>query len=226
MEGDLWEHLGRTIAELCVLDRLWPEGRIGVEGAGRIAEVRASGRPLILAGLHVGNWEAVHAGLTGLGVPLACFYQRLPSRFEMALADRARRRTPVRMLDPVPASAVQARRLLALRQSAVLMFIDEYVGGRVHAPSLGRVPRAEGNIHRLARLAALTGAAVLPVHALRLGRAARFRLVVGAELDLRREPRDAAALAADQAALDAAAEAVVRAHPEQWLMATSFRWDR
>jgi lauroyl/myristoyl acyltransferase len=91
------------------------------------------------------------------------------------------------------------------------------------------VQRAEGNIHRLARLArlaALTGAAVLPVHALRRGQAARFRLVVGAELDLRRETRDAAALAADQAALDAAAEAVVRAHAGQWLMATSFRWDR
>jgi KDO2-lipid IV(A) lauroyltransferase len=226
LEGELWEHLGRTVAEFCVLDRLWREGRIEAEGHAHIEAARAAGRPLLFAGLHVGNWEAAHAGLTGLGLPLACFYQKLPSRFEMAMADRARRRTPVRMLDPVPASALEAQRLLLRGERAVLMFVDEYVGGRVHAPALGRPVQAAGNIHRLVRLAALTGAAVLPVHALRVGQAARFRFVVGPALDLRRAVRDAVALAADQAMLDAAAEAVVRAHPEQWLMATSFRWDR
>ncbi|WP_372621968.1 lysophospholipid acyltransferase family protein [Falsiroseomonas sp.] len=226
LEDGLWEHVGRVVAEFVVLDRLWSEGRIEVEGAARIEAARASGRPLMFAGLHVGNWEAMHAGITGLGVELAGIYQLLPSRFEMAMANRARRRTPIRLLDPVPASALEARRLLARRESAVLMYVDEYVRRRVQAPSLGRAPRAVGNIHRLVRLAALTGAAVLPVHALRVGRAARFRLVVGPALDLRRAPRDVAALAADQAVLDAAAEAVVRAHPEQWLMATSFRWDR
>ena len=51
-------------------------------------------------------------------------------------------------------------------------------------------------------------------------------VVIGAELALRRDPRDAAALAADQAAVDAMAEAAVRADPQQWLMAMSFRWDR
>lgn len=225
MEVALWDHLGRTLAEFSVLERLWPEGRIAVEGAEHIAAVRAAGRPLILAGMHVGNWEALHAGLTGMGLPLAVIYQRLPNRFQMAVADRARRRTPIRLLDPVPESALVARRLLESRERALLMFIDEHVRRRVHAPLLGRSPRPEGNIHRLARLAGLTGAAVLPVHALRVGPAARFRLVIGAELPLLRQPRDAAAVAADQAMLDAAAEAVVRAHPEQWLMATCFSWD-
>ncbi|PWS34857.1 hypothetical protein DFH01_21110 [Falsiroseomonas bella] len=226
MERALWRHLGRVVAEFCVLDRLWPEGRIEIAGAAHLEAALGSGRPVIFAGLHVGSWEALHAGITGRGVTLAVIYQRLPSRFEMAMANRARRRTSIRLLDPVPGSALEARRLLARRESAVLMFVDEYVGGRVQAPALGRAPRPEGNIHRLVRLAALTGATVLPVHALRCGDAARFRLEVLAEVQLQRLPRDPAALAADQAALDAAAEALVRAHPEQWLMATSFSWER
>jgi KDO2-lipid IV(A) lauroyltransferase len=226
MQRDLWRHLGRVVAEFCVLDRLWAEGRIEVAGAEHLEAALDSRRPLIFAGLHVGSWEALHVGITGIGLKLAGIYQRLPSRFEMAIVNRARRRTPIRLLDPSPAGALEARRLLARGESAVLMYVDEYVGGRVLAPALGRAPRPEGNIHRVVRLAALTGAAVLPVHAVRLGPAARFRLEVRPALRLERLPRDAAAVAADQAALDAAAEAVVRAHPEQWLMATSFSWDR
>lgn len=226
MEVALWDHLGRLLAEFSVLERLWPEGRIEVEGAERIAAVRDAGRPLILSGVHVGNWEALHAGLTGMGLPLAAIHQRMPNRFQMAVADRARRRTPLLPLGPLRGSALAARRLLETRERALLMFIDEYAGQRVHAPLLGRAPRPEGNVHRLARLAGLTGAAVLPVHAVRIGAAARFRLVIGAELPLLREPRDGAAIAADQAVLDAAAEAAVRAHPEQWLMATCFSWER
>ena len=226
MEAALWEHLGRVVAELCVLDRLWREGRIEVEGSVHLTAARDAGRPLLFAGMHVGNWEAAAAGLIGLGLPLAWFYQALPSRFDTLLALKSRTRMPVRMLHPVPSSAVAARRILAHREAAVLMFVDEYVGGRVHAPALGREARAEGNIHRLVRMAALTGAVVLPVHALRLGQAARFRLVVGPEVPMLRLPRDPGALAADQAVLDGVVDAAVRAHPEQWLMATSFRWDR
>jgi KDO2-lipid IV(A) lauroyltransferase len=225
MEGELWDHLGRTAAEFSALDRLWREGRIEVTGRHHLDAVREAGRRLIFAGLHVGNWEAMHAGITGLGVPLAGIYQRMPNRFQMAVANRARRRTPIRLLDPVPSSALDARRTLEAGREAVLMYVDEYVDGRVHAPLLGRAPQASGNIHRLARLAGLSGAAVLPVHALRLN-GARFRLVIGPEVALHRRPRDPAALAEDQAALDAVVEAVVRAHPEQWLMATSFRWER
>jgi KDO2-lipid IV(A) lauroyltransferase len=226
MEHALWQHLGRVVAEFCVLDRLWAEDRIEIAGSAHLEAALDSPRPLIFAGLHVGSWEALHAGITGCGVKLAVIYQRLPSRFEMAMANRARRRTSIRLLDPVPGSALEAQRLLARGESAVLMFVDEYVGGRVQAPTLGRAPRPEGNIHRLVRLAALTGATVLPVYALRRGAAARFRLDVLPALPLQHLPRDAPALAADQAALDATVDAVVRAHPEQWLMATSFSWDR
>jgi KDO2-lipid IV(A) lauroyltransferase len=220
-----WAHVGRCFAEFSVLERLWPEGCIAVEGAEHVATAREAGRPLIFAGLHVGNWEAMHAGISGMGVPLAGIYQRLDNRFRMGVANQARRRTPIRLLDPVPASAIVARRALDRREQVVLMYVDEDVGRRVHAPLLGRAPRPEGNIHRLARLAGLTGAAVLPVHALRLGAAPRFRLVIGPELPLLRRPRDPEALAEDQARLDAAAEAVVRPNPEQWLMLNAFRPD-
>jgi KDO2-lipid IV(A) lauroyltransferase len=226
MEVALWEHLGRTVAEFSALGRLWREGRIEVVGAAHAEAVRRAGRPLLFAGVHVGNWEAMHAGITGIGVPLCGIYQKLPNRFQMAVATAARRRTPIRLLDPLPSAALEARRLLADRSAAVLFYVDEYVAGRVHAPLLGRAPRPEGNIQRVARLAGLSGAAVLPVHAVRVGQAARFRLVIGGELPLLRQPRDAEAVAADQATIDAAVERVVRAHPEQWLMATSFRPDR
>jgi KDO2-lipid IV(A) lauroyltransferase len=226
-----WIHLGRTFAEFSVLHRLWREGRIEVAGREHLDAAIASGRPLVVAGIHVGSWEALHVGLGALGIRFSGIYQRLPNRFRMRIADAARLRSqringPGVPLAPTLGAVFEAHRLLESREAALLTYVDEFVGGRVHAPLLGRPLRVEGNIARAVRLASQTGAAVLPCYALRLGEEARFRLTFLPEVPVGTPDRGRTGIKADIAALDAAIEGVVRAHPEQWFMLHAFRPDR
>jgi KDO2-lipid IV(A) lauroyltransferase len=226
-----WSHVGRCFGEFAGLHRFWAEGRIEIEGEAHLRAVTEAGRPLVVAGLHVGNWEVVHAGLSGLGIRFSGIYQRLPNRFRMRIADAARNRIrqaggPGRALAPTLGAVFEAHRLLETRDSALLYYIDEYWEGRVHAPALGRSLRLDGNIMRAVRLAAATGAAVVPAYALRLGDTARFRLHFLPELPVGPAGQGRRAALADIAKLDAVVEAVVRAHPEQWFMAHVFRPDR
>lgn len=226
-----WHHLGRTFAEFSVLHRFWAEGRIEVTGLEHLEAVRAAGRPLVVAGLHVGSWEALHTGLSGLGVRFFGIYQRLPNRFRMRIADAARNRIrraggPGVALAPTLGAVFTAHRLLESREAALLYYVDEYWEGRVHAPALGRPVIIEGNIARAVRLASATGAAVIPAYALRIGEDARFRLTFLPEVPIGPQGRGRAGILADIQALDTAIEPVIRAHPEQWMMLHAFRPDR
>ncbi len=228
-----WAHVGRCFSEFAALSRFRAEGRIEIEGGDRLLALRDSGRPLIIAGLHVGNWEVVHAGLAQLGIPFHAIYQRLPNRFRMRIADRARGRSrsvagpqAAVAVAPTLGAVFEAHRVLESREAALLYYVDEFWEGRVHAPALGRPLKLDGNIMRAVRLASATGAAIVPAYALRLGQAARFRLHFLPEVPIGPPGRGRQAVLADIAALDAVVEQVVRAHPEQWFMAHVFQPDR
>lgn len=224
-----WRHVGRTFAEFAAHHRILPEGRIAIEGEAHLRRVLAEGRPLIVAGTHVGSWETIPGALAALGIPFRAIFQLLPNRFRMriALAMRDTSRSPfgeaaVPIL-PTLAAPFEAMRLLESRQAALLYYVDEHWDGRVQAPSLGRPIRAEGNIMRAVRLARRSGAAIIPAYGLRLGEAARFRVTFLPELDLGPARPGREGVLADIAALDAAIEKLVRAHPEQWFMLHAFR---
>lgn len=99
--------------------------------------------------------------------------------------------------------------------------MDELIRGRVQAPAFGRPLRDEGNIAYVARLAALTGAYVMPVHSRRLGERAHFELVFLPEIPI---PQDADVMD-NIAAINAVIEPVVAAHLDQWFYALDFRFD-
>lgn len=228
-----WAHVGRCFAEFSALSRFRVEGRISFCGVEHVLGPRQAGRPLIVAGLHVGNWEVVHAGLAALDIPFHAIYQRLPNRFRMRIADAARHRSRATAgpqaaagLAPTLGAAFEAHRLLETRSAALLYYVDEYWQGRVHAPALGRPLAMKGNIMRAVRLAAATGAAIVPAYALRIGEQARYRLTFLPEVPIGPHGRGRAAILDDIAALDAAIDPVVRAHPEQWFMLHAFRPDR
>ncbi|MBU8540127.1 lysophospholipid acyltransferase family protein [Falsiroseomonas tokyonensis] len=228
-----WSHVGRCFGEFAALSRFRAEGRIEVVGAEHVLGPRGGGQPLIVAGLHVGNWEVVHAGLAQLGIPFHAIYQRLPNRFRMRIADRARGRSrsagvpqAAVAVAPTLGAVFEAHRVLESREAALLYYVDEFWEGRVHAPSLGRPLRMDGNIMRAVRLASSTGAALVPAYAERLGEAARFRLHFLPPVPIGPQGRGRAAVLEDIAALDRVVEGVVRAHPEQWFMAHVFQPDR
>ncbi|MBV9969829.1 MAG: hypothetical protein JO228_07590, partial [Xanthobacteraceae bacterium] len=55
----LWRNVGRTMHEYSVIDRLWAAGRIAVSGIEHLHEARDRGKPILVAPVHLGNWETV-----------------------------------------------------------------------------------------------------------------------------------------------------------------------
>lgn len=219
----MWCNIGRVIGEYSVLDRLWPAGRIGVEGAAHVSAARNDDRPVIVMGLHLGNWETIAPALSGSGYPLSFIYQRPADRIDHHLVVTARRRYKVDLLPLGPRGARAALRALQQRR-VLLIFADEWINDSINAPAFGRPPRLTGNIANVARLAAMTDAAVVPAYALRTN-GANFQLRFLPPVELAHSGDGDTDLAENVARLDSVIAPIIRAHLDQWLMLFDFRFD-
>ena len=232
----MWQALGQVYAEFSAEDRLWPEGRVAVQGTEH-ARKRAKGeRPLIVAGVHLANWELLPIALGYLGHDVTDIYQPQRNRFEDGIAVHTRQRAERRIraamhstnrLHLVPPSPTAGAELLqALRaHHALMIYVDEHVGGRVHAPSFGRPLRTDGNLARAVRLARMADADIVPAYVERVSRA-RYVAHFLPPLALQRTADRAADIQANVAALDGAVTGPVLAHLDQWFMLPDFRMDR
>jgi lauroyl/myristoyl acyltransferase len=214
----LFAHVGRVMLEFSVLDRLWRAGRIAVVGAEHLLAPRAAGRPLLVMGVHLGNWEVIGPTLIGLGlVGFKGFYQPPRNRFDDRIALAARTRYGAIALRPGVASARLARRLLVEERGVFLAYADEERRGHVSAPLFGRPLPPRANIIDIARLATASGAAVVPAYVERL-RGARFRVTFLPPVAL----AAGAPPAENVQRLDAVIAPLVRARLDQWYMLFDF----
>jgi len=210
--GGIWcRNLGRTLAEVATLDRLWPEGRIAVQGAEHL---ETGAHPLLVVGVHTGNWEVLAPALAGLGRSPCGIYAPPANAVEHALIAAARRSYGARLIPPSPMAARDVLRTMQAGRETVLIYIDEWKNDRVHAPAFGRPLQAVGNIALVARLAARTGALVVPAIPERLS-GARFRVRFLPPLRIAPEEPLLAAIAR----IDAVIEPEIRRLLPQWLMA-------
>ena len=219
----LWRCIGRTMAEYSVLDRIARRGQVEVVGVERLRAAQATGQPMLIAGLHLGNWELIGPMLGRLGCPVTVIYLVPENRIEHRMVVRVRQRCGVGL---IPGLAIHTRKAVRVLESGntLLLYIDEATRGRVHAPLFGRQVRAAGNISYAARLAVSTGAILLPVYCQRLGDAARFRLTFLRPVALQKDGSDAALLA-NIGATNAAIEPVIAANLDQWFYALDFTFD-
>jgi lauroyl/myristoyl acyltransferase len=223
----LWDSICRMLAEYSVLERLWPQGRIRIVGAEHVTAAWASGRPLLVTNLHLGAWEAMSPALLGLGIPVTGVYQPPANRFEDQVAVAARLRAGLELIAPGDTGGARAlHRVLTERRTALLMLVDEYVDGRVHAPAFGRPLTPKGNIANVARLAAMTGATVIPGYIVRQGASARQVVTFLPPVVFADTGAAKADLLTNVGILDAIIEPIVREHLDQWLMLPDFRFDR
>ena len=125
--------------EFSALDRLWDEGRIEVVGREHLLGARAAGQPVIVMGLHLGNWETIGPTIVELGFRGAKgFYQPPRSRFEHKIVVAARERYGAIMLPNGVTGARGAHRHLVEERGVFLIYADEERNGRVSAPLFGR----------------------------------------------------------------------------------------
>lgn len=221
----LWRNVGRTVTEISVLDRIWDEGRVRVVDIDNMAAVRAAGRPILAAALHLGNWEVI--SITGVknGYHGASLAIPLGNRFEQRLIGKIRESFGGRMVMATPTGGRAIVRELQER-GPMVVYLDDFSRGRVHAPAFGRPLKPEGNIAYVFRLAKLTGAQIVPVYCVREGEAARFtvRFLPAFEVIDTGDPD--ADLAANVARMNALIEPIITAHLDQWFYLLDLELER
>jgi KDO2-lipid IV(A) lauroyltransferase len=226
----LWRSVSRTMCEFSVLHRLWGAGRIAVEGVEHLEAARDAGKPIIIAGLHLGNWETIPATGIALGYPGSGFYWPLENRFDTRIAVRARERygavlfpASPRAMRPAMRAAIAA---LTEKKGPFVIFIDECIDEHVFAPAFGRPQKVEGNIANVAWLAWMTGAEILPTYCVRLDDSARFKISILPPVELKRGGDRRRDLLTNISRINAIIEPVVRAHLDQWYYALDLDLDQ
>lgn len=221
----LWRCVGRTMAEYSVLGRLLRAGRIEVVGAENMQV--PDDRPRLVMGLHLGNWETIPPALYSLGYGMGQgIYLPPENRFDHWVAVQARKTYGARLVPPGPNATRVALKALK-EKSGFFIFVDEFVRGRVHAPSFGRPHELNGsNIAYVARLAAMTNAVVIPTYAERLGDEARFRVHILPPLELKMTSNKKADVAENVARIDALIDPIIRKHLDQWFYVLDFDFDK
>lgn len=215
--AQMWECIARSMLEVPRAIRLFDEGRVQVVGAEHL-----SPRPLIVAALHLGNWEMVGLAMVRAGAPPVAFYQPQPSDYRTRIVVAERIKGGGRLLPLGRDGARPALHALTRDREVLLLFPDENQHGRIAAPSLGRGPRMGGNIENAIRLARIGGAPIVIGHCERLMAARdgpRFRVTFEAPMAMPRE----VSVSDGVADLDARIEAIILAHLPQWLMLTDWQ---
>jgi len=146
-----------------------------------------------------------------------------PNRVQAQIAVMQHARLPGKVL--TFDSTVWRRALQHLEQSGGILFIaiDEVMEDRVSTPCFGRALDPRANVHKIVRIAARTGAIILPVYSQRLG-GARFRTHILRPLEFRKQSRiSPEEQQASALQLDRTYETAVLQLLDQWFGLLDFR---
>jgi len=218
----LWRNVGRTMHEYSVIDRLWADGRITVDGLEHMHGARDRGQPIVVTPVHLANWEVVLVAGTANGYRGTGIYLPPDNRFMHAIANSVRTRYGARFIPAGPNSLREAMRELRTRDGLFVIHVDEFVRGRVQAPAFGRQLTPASNIFYAVQLAERSGAALIPAYCLRLGDAARFHVTFLPPLAMSSAADKATRARENAEKLNAAIEPVISAHIDQWYFALDF----
>lgn len=192
---------------------------VDVVGREHLDAAIASGRGVILATAHVGNWEVMGALCGELGVKFTTVYRPLDN----PLLDRWVRSTRGAVGQTmVPKQGALRPLLRALRDGGiVVLLVDQDARGHgVFAPFFGA---PASTIPTPAELALRTGATIITGASVRTGPGFRYRAQIEGPVDVRDTGDHAADLVHVMTEINARLESAIRRAPEQWLWAHR-RW--
>lgn len=212
---DMWDNLGRVIAEYPHLDkfRLFEKnGRVEVVDGGNLLGGRIAGKRYIFFSAHCGNWEIATRAATQAGFEVTGIYRAPNNPIVDRLITWARGTEGGEL---IPKGTVAARQALAALQNdrELCMLIDQKMNDGIPVPFFGRDAMTAP---ALALLAARYDCAVVPVRVVRL-KGAHFRIISEPPLDLPRSGDAAADRLQLMTEVNAAVERWVRDYPTQWL---------
>jgi Kdo2-lipid IVA lauroyltransferase/acyltransferase len=218
-------HLAQFAAEFIRLGVLPQETALRMvvetEGLEHYAAALQLGRGVIGLAMHLGNWELSGAYLNWHGIPLRAVGKPQRDDFFTRLAFPWRERYGMQVISS--GEKLNSAVLRALKDNCVLGLLADQNGGQtgVFAPFAGTMV---SNVSGPAVLALKYGAPLLVTYCVRLA-PGRLKLVVHPPLDVSSMPgHDPASgkytpesVVELLTRINAAYEAVIRQHPEQWL---------
>lgn len=208
----VYAHLGRVLVDFArvgALDAVQARQMLGEANLGRLADLRRSGRGVLVLSAHLGNWDllACCAGLCGL--PVTVVTREISSRTVNRHWMRERQRCGVQLVGARGSAGAVVRALK--NNEIVAIVLDQHEPGGLAVPFFGR-PAATSTT--LARLAAATGAPVAPVFMVRDGGGYRAHM-----LDAVRHHRSndrASDIRSNTEQYTRIIEQQIRRYPDQW----------
>ncbi len=221
--SDVWNNLGRVVAEYATLSRLWQgdgKGRVEVQGLEHITALAEAGKPALFFAAHLANWE-VAALTAGWTTKLPALVYRAPNNpLIEALLQNARGKATAAL---IPKGAPGARAIMRVLKTGgfVEMAVDQKMNTGLPVPFFGREAMTGDAV---ARLALRHNCALVPLHCERL-EGCRFRVTFEPPW----YPQSSADPDADVKAvllrINQTIEGWIRARPGQWLWLHN-RWPR
>jgi KDO2-lipid IV(A) lauroyltransferase len=213
---EMFDNLGRTVAEYPHLDRLkvaGPNPRLEITGKEHAEAAIAAGKGLMFISGHFANWEAMPVTATELGYEGALVYRPPNNPYVDRYISRMRASAGPKIQISKGAQGTRKIFTTLRRGQAILMLVDQKTDQGVAAPFFGRDAMTTP---APAALALKLGAALLPTSNERLN-GARFRMNIRPPIEFRPSGDHDADIAALTAKINAAVEECVRARPSQWL---------
>jgi KDO2-lipid IV(A) lauroyltransferase len=217
----VWDNLGRVGGEFAHLDRLWdhdpaqPElARVAIppDSIERFTRLRDDGKPALIFGAHLANWEIPALAATAHGMDAAVLYRR-PNIGDIDRAIRELRSTSrITLIHTGLDAPVKLAELLE-RGAHVGMLVDQYYVRGVPVTFFGQRTRANPLLARLARHFDC------PIHGVRVIRlpGGRFRGEITEAIEPARDPGGGIDVAGTMQIITSIVEGWVREHPDQWL---------
>lgn len=213
---DMWDNLGRTIAEYAHLEKLSIKGerpRIALAGLEHYEEVVATGRGIIFVSAHFANWEVMPLAAAQYGVEGGAVYRPVNNPF----VDRwlVRQRQLNGPSEQIAKGARGTRRIFTLLRArkAIFMLVDQKTNEGVAAPFFGRDAMTTP---APAALALKLGGVLLPISNERID-GAHFRMTAHPAIDFVPSGDHARDILALTIRINEAIELCVRYRPSQWL---------
>jgi KDO2-lipid IV(A) lauroyltransferase len=208
-------HFGRLLFELLKFSTLSPRAmlaRVEFDGEERARLAYAQGKGVLFVTGHFGFWE-LHAVVHALRLaPIGVLARALDNPYLNGLLEGIRQRTGNTVIYRQGA----IRRVMRMLQTGegVAVLIDQHIQGR-DAIYVDFFERPAATTSAVAALAIRTGAPVVPVFALPLGRG-RYRMIYEHPVEPPRADSGAAVHEFTQRCTDVL-EMYVRRHPDLWL---------
>ncbi|HMN86643.1 MAG TPA: lipid A biosynthesis lauroyl acyltransferase [Bauldia sp.] len=218
--SDVWDNLARMTMEYPFIQELVeafdPErptgGLIEHTGVENVFALRDSGKPGIIFGAHIGNWELTAAIGARLGLPVTALYRPPANRFIAAELETLRGTFIETLVVSGPGAAMRVASALQ-KGRHVGIVADQRINGGQRITFLGRTAATNPIVGIMARLFDC------PVHGAYTVRLpdGRYHIRMTPALELPRDARGRVDPEATNRLVHGIIESWVRQNPEQWL---------